>query len=132
LYRPFVELNLFSHCLQEEFCKPDEQRCRQPIHVWEARCATCSGTGAARSYSGSRGRRGSRSTLATCMVCHGLGYVRHSTTRADKVPYVNGKGPNTTLGRPRQEEQGQTGKAAPRQFRWPGSGGSSNSPAKPE
>lgn len=39
-----------------------------PLHVYEARCTACSGTGWARAPS--NGRRGH---LGTCMVCHGLG-----------------------------------------------------------
>lgn len=38
------------------------------MHVYEARCTACSGSGWARAPS--NGRRGH---LCTCMVCHGLG-----------------------------------------------------------
>ncbi|KAF8065527.1 hypothetical protein HT031_003128 [Scenedesmus sp. PABB004] len=46
------------------------------MHVYEARCGVCSGTGWARAPT--NGRRGQ---LSTCMLCHGLGYVRRTTSR---------------------------------------------------
>lgn len=85
---------------EEKRCDPEVERCRTPIHVWETRCCSCDGTGTARSFT-ARGRRsGGHRIQSTCLLCHGLGYVRHSTTRADTVPHVNGTGPHTTIGRP--------------------------------
>jgi hypothetical protein len=103
--------------LQETSCDPEERRCRTPIHVWEARCSSCTGTGTARSRATrSRGsRRSPYRSGCVCMMCHGLGYVRHSTTRWESVPYVNGNGPNTTIGRPPVQEKPQR--------RFPGSKG---------
>lgn len=48
-----------------------------PLHVYEARCTVCSGTGWARAPS--NGRRGH---LGTCIVCHGLG----ETAAAQRQP----------------------------------------------
>ncbi|KAI3425240.1 hypothetical protein D9Q98_009008 [Chlorella vulgaris] len=94
---------------EETSCDPEERRCRTPIHVWEARCSSCTGTGTARSRATrSRGsRRSPYRSGCVCMMCHGLGYVRHSTTRWESVPYVNGNGPNTTIGRPPVQEKPQ-------------------------
>lgn len=99
--------------LQEMKCDPEVERCRTPIHVWESKCATCSGSGIARGGSSHRSRRG---PLAVCLLCHGLGYVRHSSTHAAKVPHVNGAGPHTTIGRPPSAER-----KPPRQWPLPGS-----------
>ena len=54
----------------------------------------CGGTGTSRSYA-SRGRH---RVLAVCLLCSGVGYVRHTSTH--NVPHVNGAGPHTTIGRP--------------------------------
>lgn len=62
--------------LDEERCDPEEELCRTPLHVYEARCTACSGTGWARAPT--NGRRGQ---LSVCMVCHGLAYVRRTTSR---------------------------------------------------
>ncbi|KAL4430329.1 hypothetical protein ABPG77_002135 [Micractinium sp. CCAP 211/92] len=86
---------------EEMKCDPDMEHCRTPIHVWESKCRVCAGTGTARSQSSRR----RRSVVAVCLLCHGLGYVRHSSTRAATVPYVNGTGPHTTIGRPPPEER---------------------------
>lgn len=96
---------------EEMKCDPDAERCRTPIHVWESKCSACAGTGTSRGRS-SRGRRGS---VAVCLLCHGVGYVRHSSTRASTVPYVNGTGPHTTIGRPPPPER-----KPPRQWPLPG------------
>ncbi|KAL4419846.1 hypothetical protein ABPG75_006944 [Micractinium tetrahymenae] len=97
---------------EEVKCSPDAERCRTPIHVWESKCSACAGTGTARSYS-SRGRH---RLVTVCLLCHGLGYVRHSSTHASTVPYVNGSGPHTTIGRPSPPER-----KPPRQHPLPGS-----------
>lgn len=62
--------------LEEEMCDPETETCKTPLHVYEARCVHCYGTGWSRLPS--NGRRGH---LATCVVCHGLGYVRRTTAR---------------------------------------------------
>ncbi|PSC74963.1 heme oxygenase [Micractinium conductrix] len=97
---------------EEARCNPDEERCRTPIHVWETRCSGCYGSGTARSDGGgsgghrARGHVTARHRLVTvCLLCHGLGYVRHSSTHIDTVPYVNGSGPHTTIGRPPPPER---------------------------
>eukprot|EP00882_Tetradesmus_deserticola_P022215 GHRQ01024109.1.p2 GENE.GHRQ01024109.1~~GHRQ01024109.1.p2 ORF type:complete len:137 (+),score=34.39 GHRQ01024109.1:707-1117(+) len=46
------------------------------LHVYEARCTVCDGTGWARAPT--NGRRGK---MGTCMTCHGLGCVRRTTSR---------------------------------------------------
>lgn len=81
-----------------------ERSCQTPIHVWETRCAACGGFGAARSRAALRAGRGrgrGRGTPAasyhTCMVCAGMGYVRHTSSRV--VPDLTEKGIET-LGRP--------------------------------
>ena len=94
---------------QEERCDPETELCRTPIHVWESRCTACDGTGTARQRGGSRGRRGGGSShrlVSVCLLCHGLGYVRHSA--AHDVPHVNGAGPHTTLARPPAPEHSHT------------------------
>ncbi|KAI8469885.1 MAG: hypothetical protein J3K34DRAFT_269319 [Monoraphidium minutum] len=64
---------------EEEACDPQERACKTPAHTYEARCGACSNTGWARGAgSASSGRRGN---LHTCVVCHGLGYVRRTTAR---------------------------------------------------
>lgn len=95
---------------EEARCNPEVERCHTPIHVWEARCTACGGSGTSRSYSSHSRHR----LVAVCLLCHGLGYVRHSTTHTDTVPYVNGSGPNTTIGRPPPPEH------KPHRFHWPG------------
>lgn len=60
----------------EELCDPEEENCKTVLHVYEARCTICDGTGWARAPT--NGRRGH---LGTCMTCHGLGYVRRTTSR---------------------------------------------------
>lgn len=82
------------------------ERCRTPIHVWESRCMACGGTGTQSQWT-SRQRR-----LGTCLLCSGLGYVRHSSTHS--VPHVNGAGPHTTIGRPPPPEPQK------HKFVWPG------------
>lgn len=106
---------------QEAKCNPEVERCHTPIHVWEARCTACDGTGTARSYT-SHGRH---RLVCVCLLCHGLGYVRHSTTHQHTVPYVNGSGPNTTIGRPPPPE------SKVHRFHWPGSGGGNGSNGSP-
>jgi hypothetical protein len=51
------------------------------------------------------------------LLCSGLGYVRHTSNRTESVPYVNGTGPHTTIGRQPPPEQ------KPRRFQFPGSRG---------
>jgi hypothetical protein len=113
-------------CLQEERCDPYSELCRTPIHVWESRCNACSGTGAQRSSGSSSGSRsrsrgghggGRHTRLGVCLLCSGLGYVRHTSHRTESVPYVNGTGPHTTIGRQPPPEQ------KPRRFQFPGGGG---------
>ncbi|EFN53781.1 expressed protein [Chlorella variabilis] len=106
---------------EEAKCNPEVERCHTPIHVWEARCTACDGTGTARSYT-SHGRH---RLVCVCLLCHGLGYVRHSTTHQHTVPYVNGSGPNTTIGRPPPPE------SKVHRFHWPGSGGGNGSNGSP-
>ncbi|KAF6257817.1 hypothetical protein COO60DRAFT_1521822, partial [Scenedesmus sp. NREL 46B-D3] len=60
----------------EELCNPEEENCKTLLHVYEARCTACDGTGWARAPT--NGRRGH---LGTCMTCHGLGCVRRTTSR---------------------------------------------------
>eukprot|EP01025_Chloroclados_australasicus_P021611 TRINITY_DN2269_c0_g1_i1.p2 TRINITY_DN2269_c0_g1~~TRINITY_DN2269_c0_g1_i1.p2 ORF type:complete len:216 (+),score=5.28 TRINITY_DN2269_c0_g1_i1:148-795(+) len=80
---------------QEETCDPFTQRCQTPTFVYESKCRACTGTGMIASGSSRRGRH----TLYTCMHCHGLGYVRRTTTRF--IPPLNGdeNGDVLTLGR---------------------------------
>ncbi|PRW33603.1 heme oxygenase isoform B [Chlorella sorokiniana] len=105
--------------LKEQKCNPETERCRTPIHVWESRCRACDGTGIAR-WVTSRQRH---HVMSVCVLCSGLGYVRHTSTHS--VPHVNGCGPHTTIGRPPAPE------TKPHRFsfggHWPGKGGSGGS-----
>lgn len=133
MYAPFPSPKLppdGSTLTAEELrCDPYTELCRTAIHVWESKCVACSGTGTKRNTStaggsSSRGGRGGgrHCRLGTCMLCSGLGYVRHTSNRLESVPYVNGTGPHTTLGRQPPPA------AKPRRF--PGTGGSGGSGAK--
>lgn len=95
----------------EESCDPLERNCQTPIFTWEARCAACGGSGAARSAAvlrAGRGRGRGRGTpaasYATCVTCSGVGYVRHTSARV--IPDLGARAPGaaapaaTTLGRP--------------------------------
>jgi len=65
----------------DETCDPFLENCRTPAYVYEEKCGSCSGTGAARLLARRRGGHSShRRTLSTCCICHGLGYVRVTTT----------------------------------------------------
>jgi len=69
----------------EEACDPGERFCKTPLHVWEEKCRVCYGTGIARSSS-SRGR-GGRRQMGTCMICHGIGYIRHVSS--NEIPDID-------------------------------------------
>ena len=64
--------------------------CRTPIHVWEAKCTSCGGSGTINT-TGSRGRRG----LAVCLKCAGVGLVRHVSSMMDDAEEL----PEFTIGR---------------------------------
>jgi hypothetical protein len=78
LFHPFKKLPADGTTVpaEEELCDPEEEKCNTALHVYEARCTICDGTGWARAPT--NGRRGQ---LGTCMCCHGLGYVRRTTSR---------------------------------------------------
>jgi len=59
----------------QEFCDPYNQRCREPIYVWESKCGKCHGTGTVSSAAGHRSR-----ALFSCPLCNGLGYLRLTST----------------------------------------------------
>lgn len=80
---------------KEESCNPEEKYCQTPMHVFERACKACTGTGSI--SSNSRGRR--RTASHVCTVCHGLGYVRHTSSRFMPPELNNGSG-DYTLGRP--------------------------------
>lgn len=63
--------------------KPETDARYTPIHVWETKCTACGGTGMARNYPS---KHGGAHHLATCVLCQGLGFVRHTTTHPDAVP----------------------------------------------
>lgn len=75
-------------------CHCGMQRPKTAIHVWETRCVACVGTGTVRSRS-----RGRHAILSTCLICHGIGYVRHGSSDP-APPGLNDGGPHYTLGRP--------------------------------
>lgn len=79
----------------EELCNPEERSCQTPMHVFERKCKPCTGTGMI--SSNTRGRR--RVSSYTCPICHGLGYVRHTSSRFIPPNLNNGTG-DYTLGRP--------------------------------
>lgn len=79
----------------EEQCNPEERSCQTPMHVFERACKACTGTGSI--SSNTRGRR--RIASYTCTICHGLGYVRHTSSRFMPPDLNNGSG-DFTIGRP--------------------------------
>ncbi|DBA84806.1 hypothetical protein WJX77_002337 [Trebouxia sp. C0004] len=80
---------------KEESCNPEEKFCQTPMHVFERACKACTGTGSI--SSNSRGRR--RTASYVCTICHGLGYVRHTSSRFMPPSLNNGSG-DFTIGRP--------------------------------
>lgn len=94
LYTPYRDLPPDGKTLteREETCNPQEAECKTPAHVYEAECAMCNGTGVVMSKIKGKKRP------CTCMLCHGLGYVRRTTSRF--IPSVNCVGPNLTINRP--------------------------------
>ncbi|GBF90286.1 hypothetical protein Rsub_02392 [Raphidocelis subcapitata] len=91
LFHPYSRLPPEGSTLmrEDELCDPQESICKTPSHTYEAECLVCSGTGWARNAS--NGRRG---TLGTCILCHGLGYVRRTTAR-----FVPDSDASLTIGR---------------------------------
>lgn len=102
LYHAYVNLPCDgkTRSEQDEACDPNTRDCQTPMHIWETNCKKCSGTGTVASYRGGRGRggRGARRLLYTCPTCHGVGCVRHTSTRI--LPDVNGGNGQYTAGRP--------------------------------
>lgn len=92
LFSPFGKLPPDGKLLteEEETCDPYHSNCKTAMAVWESKCRPCSGTGSTVSSSGRR------RTLHTCLMCHGIGYVRRSS--ASMTPEM-GNGKNQTLGR---------------------------------
>ena len=56
----------------DQCCDPHNNNCKTPMHVWEARCPRCNGSGVI-SYVEGGSRRRSRRRLATCAACSGVG-----------------------------------------------------------
>lgn len=102
LYNPYTNLPCDgkTRTEEEEACDPYSRNCQTPMHVWETNCKKCNGTGTVASYA--RGGRGGRGTakrlLYTCPSCHGVGCVRHTSSRI--MPDVNGGNGQYTAGRP--------------------------------
>ena len=80
---------------REEQCNADAE-CRieapAPAHVWEEKCSQCGGSGIVSMKLGHRLR--GRRTLSTCLMCDGIGMVRHVST----VPEFSGE--PLTIARP--------------------------------
>jgi hypothetical protein len=81
LFHPYSRLPADGATLntEDEMCDPYEALCKTLVHVYETKCACCSGYGY--SHRARRGRGHGRDSLITCLSCHGMGYVRHSTSR---------------------------------------------------
>ncbi|GMH42072.1 hypothetical protein BSKO_09991 [Bryopsis sp. KO-2023] len=96
LFTPYSDLPPEGKTLTnlEETCDPREKMCKTPAHVYEAECAMCNGVGEILSKIKGKGKK----VPCTCMTCHGLGYVRRTTSRF--TPEVNCVGPNLTINRP--------------------------------
>ncbi|PNW81014.1 hypothetical protein CHLRE_07g339200v5 [Chlamydomonas reinhardtii] len=83
---------------EEAACDPSERNCKSVIYTYEAKCYACYGTGFVKGHSNGR-----RASLSMCMVCLGLGYVRHTTARLP--PDVTANGFETmTIARPQLDE----------------------------
>lgn len=104
LFVPFQKLPKDGQLLTEaeETCNAYEQFCKTPTYVWEDECGPCNGTGLTRAGSM---RRKSRSSLGTCIACHGIGYVRLSSAQPDAVP----EGHALTLNRPELDGEPDVG-----------------------
>ncbi|KAG2442248.1 hypothetical protein HYH02_009732 [Chlamydomonas schloesseri] len=61
---------------EDAVCDPAEHKCKSIIYTYETKCHACYGTGFVKGHSNGR-----RASLGTCLVCLGLGYVRHTTAR---------------------------------------------------
>lgn len=90
MYHPYAHLPEEGQVIEGE---PHHawSRVKTPIYTYEAKCVCCCGTGFIKNHANGR-----RASLAACLVCHGLGYVRCTTSR-----FAPKAGPDThTLARP--------------------------------
>ncbi|KAK9807420.1 hypothetical protein WJX73_003941 [Symbiochloris irregularis] len=95
LFSPFPKLPPDGQVITdaEAQCDPYHSNCKTACNVWESKCKACFGTG--QCVSGSS-RRGGHRSLHTCLMCHGIGFVRRSSTTV--IPDISNDN-NATLGR---------------------------------
>ncbi|GLC34315.1 hypothetical protein PLESTM_000181700 [Pleodorina starrii] len=87
----------------DAICDPNVERCKTPIYTYETKCSCCCGTGFVKSRA-----NGHHASLSTCLLCHGLGYVRRTTAR-----FAPDNGPTSgvfTLARPEPDPKHKAGK----------------------
>jgi hypothetical protein len=99
LYYPFAKLppDGKTRTDDDENCDPMERSCQTAMYTWETKCKACQGSGNVTRKS--RGRSRSAASSYTCVVCHGIGYVRQTSSRLQPPDVNNGTG-DMTLGRP--------------------------------
>mmetsp|Transcript_8593 Transcript_8593/g.14821 ORF Transcript_8593/g.14821 Transcript_8593/m.14821 type:complete len:191 (+) Transcript_8593:113-685(+) len=86
----------------DEFCNPELKNCRTVVNTWEQPCDLCAGDGNVRTHKS--GRKKKKTTLATCLKCSGLGYVRMNSSRV--IPDLeNAAGRQLTLCRQPESQE---------------------------
>lgn len=109
LFSNFSDLPRSNHTLTstDETCDTYTEVCKTPLHTFESRCDACGGAGSISTPSSRKGhnRHHTRKISCTCLICSGVGYVRHISQHFD--PSSLGKEYYNDVNRP---NEGQSSK----------------------